>query len=326
MILTPSLPEGFLGLLTVFSALGVGVGAWALLIPTPRTASEMDSRSRSVLVRIAHGLRDYSAQARELLHPLQTDPLGVTAVVVSPAFDRVAELFHRVAGGGNQEFIDQAGWQGRYTEYRAARLGAALVGAVAGISVAVIAMLAGVHLSLPAGLVVVAVGAVSGVGDFDRWVRASLRKRQERLSEEFPTVIELLALALSAGDSLPGALQRIARRGSGELASEWARVLRMVELGEPLGPTLVQSARALGRDEIDALVDHLVQALERGAPLAEVVRAHSSDSRLRQLRAVVDRAGKAEVVMLVPLVLMILPVTVIFAVWPSLHALQGNLF
>jgi tight adherence protein C len=326
MILTPSLPEGFLGLLAVFSALGVGVGAWALLIPTPRTASEMDSRSRSVLVRIAHGLRDYSAQARELLHPLQTDPLGVTAVVVSPAFDRVAELFHRVAGGGNQEFIDQAGWQGRYTEYRAARLGAALVGAVAGISVAVIAMLAGVHLSLPAGLVVVAVGAVSGVGVFDRWVRASLRKRQERLSEEFPTVIELLALALSAGDSLPGALQRIARRGSGELASEWARVLRMVELGEPLGPTLVQSARALGRDEIDALVDHLVQALERGAPLAEVVRAHSSDSRLRQLRAVVDRAGKAEVVMLVPLVLMILPVTVIFAVWPSLHALQGNLF
>jgi len=89
---------------------------------------------------------------------------------------------------------------------------------------------------------------------------------------------------------------------------------------------LVQSAQALGREEIEALVDHLVQALERGAPLADVVRAHSSDSRLRQLRAVVDRAGKAEVVMLVPLVLTILPVTVIFAVWPSLHALQGNLF
>ena len=277
-------------------------------------------------MRIAHGLRDYSTQAQEFLHPPQTDSLGVTAVVVSPVFDRAAELFHRLAGGGSGGFIDHAGWQGRHTEYRAARLGAAVVGAVAGVSVAAITTLSGVHLSLLVGLVVAATGAVGGVGLFDRWVRASLRKRQERLSEEFPTVIELLALALSAGDSLPGALQRIARRGSGELASEWARVLRMVELGEPLGPTLVQSAQALGREEIEALVDHLVQALERGAPLADVVRAHSSDSRLRQLRAVVDRAGKAEVVMLVPLVLTILPVTVIFAVWPSLHALQGNLF
>ena len=86
------------------------------------------------------------------------------------------------------------------------------------------------------------------------------------------------------------------------------------------------AARAMGVEEIEALVDHLVQALERGAPLAEVVRAHSSDSRLRQLRAVVDRAGKAEVLMLIPLVLLILPITVIFAVWPSLQALEGNVF
>jgi hypothetical protein len=106
------------------------------------------------------------------------------------------------------------------------------------------------------------------------------------------------------------------------IAREWARVLRTVELGQPLGPSLSESARAMGVEEIEALVDHLVQALERGAPLAEVVRAHSSDSRLRQLRAVVDSAGKAGVLMLIPLVMMILPITVIFAVWPSLQALQ----
>jgi pilus assembly protein CpaF len=43
-------------------------------------------------------------------------------------------------------------------------------------------------------------------------------------------------------------------------------------------------------------------------------------------RAVVDRAGKAEVLMLIPLVMMILPITVIFAVWPSLQALESNVF
>jgi len=88
---------------------------------------------------------------------------------------------------------------------------------------------------------------------------------------------------------------------------------------------LRDAADTIGVPEIVALVEHLVSALERGAPLAEVVRAHSADSRAERLRAIVDRAGKAEVWMLVPLVLLILPTTVIFAVWPSLQALQLGL-
>jgi tight adherence protein C len=36
----------------------------------------------------------------------------------------------------------------------------------------------------------------------------------------------------------------------------------------------------------------------------------------------VDRAGQAEVKMLVPMVLLILPITVIFAVYPGLQALE----
>jgi tight adherence protein C len=155
-------------------------------------------------------------------------------------------------------------------------------------------------------------------------LRRVVAKRSERLAEEFPSILELLSLALAAGESLPGALSRIAQRGHGELAGEWARVMRLVELGEPLGPTLRDSAGRLAVPEIEALVEHLAAALERGAPLAEVVRSHSADSRHQRLRAIVDRAGKAEVWMLVPLVMVILPTTVIFAVWPSLQTLQSG--
>jgi tight adherence protein C len=56
--------------------------------------------------------------------------------------------------------------------------------------------------------------------------------------------------------------------------------------------------------------------------LAEVVAAHSADAKAEYSRSLVDKAGKAEVRMLVPMVLLILPVTVTFAVFPGLQALR----
>ena len=312
------------GVVTVFSAVGLGCGMWAVLIPSKRHSSMR--RTSIVLERIAHGLRDVSPAARLELNPPHTDPASVALDVFSPTFEQLAAWFHRVSGGQQGELIDRAGWSGRHAEYRYLRFLSALAGGVLVAVVLVAASVLGVRLSVGMGAVLLGLGPIVGVGVFDRWVRRLARLKQERLSEEFPTVIELLALALSAGDSLFGALRRISHRGRGELASQWAAVVRRVELGEPLGPTLTHSAKTMGVEEIEALVDHLVHALDRGAPVAEVVRAHSSDSRLRRLRAVVDRAGKAEVVMLVPLVMLILPITVIFAVWPSLQALQWNAF
>jgi len=82
------------------------------------------------------------------------------------------------------------------------------------------------------------------------------------------------------------------------------------------------SAQRVASDRVVAFVEHLAQALERGAPLAEVVAAHSVDARADYSRGLVEKAGKAEVRMLVPMVLLILPVTVIFAVYPGIEALQ----
>jgi tight adherence protein C len=305
-------------LLTLVSSLAMAVGLWAVFAGLGETRAHS---GQGVIRRVAHGLRDVSAEARATLQPLHSDPVSIAGVVLGPSWHRVAASFHQLLGGGSEGF-HQAGVAYSADEYRLRRFIAAVIGALVGGGLGL-----GIWVVRPGttpliAVVTVLIGAVAGVGIFDRRVRREAKERRERLVEEFPTVLELLSLALAAGDSLPGALARIARRGSGELAMEWARVLRVVETGQPLSATLLSSANQMGVAEIEALAQHLSAALERGAPLAEVVRAHSSDSRLQQLRAVVERAGKAEVWMLIPLVLLILPITVIFAVWPSLQALQ----
>ena len=308
----------------------LGVGLWtvaAAIVPTSKRDGSV--RIGDPAVRIASALRDVSSQARSRLHPLADDPVTVMGVVVAPGLVAFSRLVDRALGGSAhaERTLALAGARYSVSEYRVRRVIWASVGAVGAVaSVAVVASLGvadgvtGVWWMGVSALV----GSVVGAGLFDRRLRQAALVRQARLSEEFPAVLELLALALAAGESLPGAMSRIAQRGSGELALEWRQVMRRVDLGAPLGQSLRESAEGLGVAEIHALIEHVVVALERGAPLAEVVRSHSADARNDRVRAIIDRAGKAEVWMLVPLVLLILPTTVIFAVWPSLQALQVN--
>ncbi len=63
-------------------------------------------------------------------------------------------------------------------------------------------------------------------------------------------------------------------------------------------------------------------AVERGTPLAEVLRAQAQDVRETGRRALMESGGRKEVLMMVPVVFLILPVTVVFAVFPSIATLR----
>jgi tight adherence protein C len=215
-----------------------------------------------------------------------------------------------------------SGLVGSFEDFRARRTMGAFAGCAGGfVSGFLVAVFSGFPL-----LQSVIGGALGGVvvtlWALDYGLSRAARERGERIVEEFPTVIELLSLSLAAGDSLPRALARVSRRAHGELGREWARVMALVELGAPLTPTLRESAKRVSAPHVTAFVEHLAQALDRGAPLAEVVAAHARDAKEEYTRGLVDKSGKAEVAMLVPMVLLILPVTVIFAIYPGIQALE----
>ena len=65
-------------------------------------------------------------------------------------------------------------------------------------------------------------------------------------------------------------------------------------------------------------------AIERGTPLAEVLRAQAQDVRDNAKRDLMEVAGKKEIAMLAPVVFFILPLTVIFAVFPGLSLMRLN--
>jgi tight adherence protein C len=144
------------------------------------------------------------------------------------------------------------------------------------------------------------------------------------MRSELPTVLEFLTLSLSAGEGILDSIRRVSRTSSGELSREFAGVVGDVHTGVPIGTALQSLSRSIQLPEVTRFVDQVTGALDRGSPLAEVLRAQAQDSRDQTKRTLLEMAGKKEVAMLVPLVFLILPMTVLFAVFPGLVVLQSG--
>lgn len=165
-------------------------------------------------------------------------------------------------------------------------------------------------------------GALAGVAGRDWLLGDAVRRREQRMVAELPIVADLLALSLSAGEGSVAALERVCRLCRGDLSAELATALAQTRTGIPVAVALQGVADRTGLVALVRFVDGIVIALERGTPLADVVRAQAQDVREETRRGVIEAAGRKEIAMLVPVVFLILPVTVLFALFPGFAALS----
>ena len=149
-----------------------------------------------------------------------------------------------------------------------------------------------------------------------------VRRREERMLQEFPTVAELLALAVAAGEGPVAALDRVVARAHGELAAELRRVLADVRTGTPVTTAFDELAARSGLPVVARFAEGLAIAVERGTPLADVLHAQAADVREAGRRSLIEAAARKEIAMMVPVVFGVLPVVVVFAFWPGLVGLH----
>jgi tight adherence protein C len=156
----------------------------------------------------------------------------------------------------------------------------------------------------------------------ERQLNTVVRKHRESIEAEFPAVIELLTLALSSGETPLVAMNRIATKAQGALANEFSRVVSDVHSGKPFHVALDRMGRSLHSNMIRRFVDALITAMLRGAPVIDVLQRHALEARENQRNRVLGAASKAEISMMIPVVFLILPISILFALWPSLSNLN----
>lgn len=271
--------------------------------------------------RIAPYLRD-----QESLIDIYAPPIprrgGLHGMITSAALGSVHWIGSRVTTDATLQLrVGRLGGRTSVERFRIAQMLSILGGTViAGGLSGIIGVQRGFSPVLTAALVVT--GAVAGHVVNDWRLSSAITRHESRVLAEFPTVAELLALSITAGEGIVEALERICRTCSGDLVDELRTALSSTHTGTPLVEALDTMSTRIAIPEIVQFVDGLAVSMTRGTPLAEVLRAQAADVREQSRRRLLELSGRKEIAMLVPVVLFVLPVTVIFAVFPSLAVLD----
>ena len=170
----------------------------------------------------------------------------------------------------------------------------------------------------PPGLLVAPFVAVSAFRAPDLVLAGRARRRRQRADREIPLLLDLLAAGSSAGLSGHLALVRAATVIRGPLREELDRALFAIELGARWRDELRALAERLELPDLRRAVSTLARTDSLGTPLAEQMSALAAQVRDARRAAVAERARKAPVKMLFPLVFLVLPAFLLLTVVPVL--------
>lgn len=298
-----------------FGALLGLVAGLALLLVVTRVRAILRP---SLADRVVPYLRDLSgADGRPVGGRAGGNPARITLLRV--AADRV----DRTLGGATsvRRRLERAGSEATVQDFRVRQVQWGLVGFAAAAALSITRVAEGLDAVLPALLLCVSF-ALGGVLACDWRLSSQVAERERRIMTEFPTVAELLALAVAAGEGPVVALDRVVRRSNGALADDLRALLAEIRTGEPVGAAFDRYAYRTGLPTVSRFAQAIAVAIERGTPLADVLHAQAADVREVARRDLIESAARKEIAMMVPVVFLVLPVTVVFAFWPGLVGLR----
>ena len=281
------------------------------------------SEERRVRRRL-HALDSYSsgavAEAEPLLAPFRSR-------VLVPAMTRVAHELSSIAPKD-------------YTERLRARMLAAGSSARQGTDRVLLAKLA---LGI-AGFAAITTLAGSATGDYGRAtlyglsaafllsyipdlvVKARAEARMHHIARELPDMLDMLTIAVEAGLGFDQAVSRYVQNASGPLAREFGITLREIQAGKSRRDAMRALGDRTGAPELRLFIMAIVQADVFGVSVADTLRTQSHEMRLKRRQLAEELAQRAPAKMVFPLILCIMPATLIVVMGPAVIRISRAFF
>lgn len=147
----------------------------------------------------------------------------------------------------------------------------------------------------------------------------------EEFDGELPTQIQLLTVLISSGISPARAVALLSTRSNSISCQKFAEVVQGIEDGESVVEALDKLVQRNQSLILRRFITSLILGIERGSSLTPILISQVRDSRLASKSETLKRAGKAEIALLIPVVFLILPISILFALWPSYQQLGSFL-
>jgi tight adherence protein C len=302
-----------------FAVIGIGIGvalvAYALL------AQAEDRRSIRESLRGLEGYETVESQRdRELLNPLRDRAFlpilsGMTSLGrrFTP-IGYVEGIRHKfvLAGKGDADSID------RFLAIR--------VATVAGIPVALWFW----FIYNPLGYTGMSQMACTGLFVLalllgpDAILNRKVEERQHAVRVQLPDILDLLVISVEAGLGFEQALDRTINAVPGPLTEEFARMLGETRAGASRAEAMRALEARLDVPEVRSFVLAVLQADTFGISIGRVLRSQADEMRIRRRQLAQEKAQKAPVKMLIPMVFCIFPALFVVVLGPAMINISKN--
>lgn len=143
-------------------------------------------------------------------------------------------------------------------------------------------------------------------------------ERQQAVSKKLPDVLDLLVISIEAGLGFEQALDRTIATVPGPLTDEFVRVLGEVRAGANRADAMRAFAERVDVEEVRGFVLAVLQADTFGVSIGRMLRGQADELRIRRRQLAQEKAMKAPVKMLIPMVFCIFPAIFVVIIGPAI--------
>ncbi len=176
--------------------------------------------------------------------------------------------------------------------------------------------------SLPVPLILI--GAVASIAA--GWmgpifiVRNKAKRRQDRIDYQLPELIDLLVVTVEAGVGFTGSLRIAGERIGGPLGEELRLSRQEQNMGLTTSESLTNMLERADTPGMRSFVRSVLQGQNLGVSIGQILRNLAVEMRKRRRAIAEERAQKAPVKILFPLVFMIFPAIFVILLGPAIYS------
>ena len=152
----------------------------------------------------------------------------------------------------------------------------------------------------------------------DFLLKRQISARQLQISSALPDNLDLITVSVEAGLGFDQSLLKLVEKTKGPLTEEFKRVLQEIRIGKTRRDSLREMATRAGVEDLQTFVAAIIQADQLGVSIGNVLRIQSQQLRQKRRLKAEERAQKAPVKMLIPMILFIFPSLFIILLGPGI--------
>jgi tight adherence protein C len=284
----------------------IGVGLWTVLSSADEKATVRAS------LRQLDGYEVDNVRDQELLKPMKDR-------TIAPVMERLVGLGKRFTPDGYTDKVrNRLIASGNSSPDAVDRFIAIKVVGFALTPVALILVFGVLKYSGMKGLLMAGLlGAVMVYGP-DAILNRRVEERQREIKEKLPDVLDLLVISVEAGLGFEQALDRTGSSVPGALTQEFARMLGEVRAGASRAQAMRAMEKRTDVPELRSFVLAILQADTFGVSIGRVLRAQADEMRIKRRQMAQEKAQKAPVKMMIPMVFCVFPALFVVVIGPAI--------